>query len=48
MKKVSIEAAERYASGEMALFSECTFYCARKLLDTADIIREAMFRQPSD
>jgi uncharacterized metal-binding protein len=31
----------------MALFSECTLPCARKVLDTADIVREAMLRQPS-
>ena len=30
---------------EMALFSECMLQCARKALDTADIVREAMFRQ---
>jgi len=29
----------------MALFFECMPQCARKLLDTADIVREAMFRQ---
>jgi hypothetical protein len=29
----------------MALFYECMLKCARKLLDTADIVREAMFRQ---
>ena len=27
----------------MALFHECTLQCARKELDTADIVREAMF-----
>jgi hypothetical protein len=30
---------------EMALFSECSLQCARKVLDTADIVREAMYRQ---
>ena len=25
----------------MALFSECSLKCARKVLDTADIVREA-------
>jgi hypothetical protein len=30
---------------EMALFSECTDRYALKLLDTADIVREAIFRQ---
>jgi hypothetical protein len=29
----------------MALFFECMLQCARKLLDTADIVREAMLRQ---
>ena len=29
----------------MALFFECMLQCARKLLDTADIVREAMFHQ---
>src|SRR5215467_4849444 len=29
----------------MELFYECTDSCAQKLLDTADIVREAMFRQ---
>src|SRR5882762_1837845 len=30
---------------EMALFSECMLKCARKLLDTADIVREAIYHQ---
>jgi len=29
----------------MALFSECMPWCARKGLDTADIVRDAMLRQ---
>jgi len=29
----------------MALFSECTPWCARKGLDTADIVREAILQQ---
>ena len=29
----------------MALFYECMLKCARKLLDTADIVRDAIFRQ---
>ncbi len=29
----------------MALFSECTVNYALKLLDAADIVREAIFRQ---
>jgi hypothetical protein len=31
----------------MALFFECMLKCARKPLDTADIVREAMFQQLS-
>jgi hypothetical protein len=31
------------STSEMALFSECMLKCARKVLDTADIVREAMF-----
>ena len=31
----------------MALFFECMLLCAQKVLDTADIVREAMFRQLS-
>jgi hypothetical protein len=29
----------------MALFFECMLLCAQKVLDTADMVREAMFRQ---
>ncbi len=36
-----------FNKSEMALFSECTDRYAQKLLDTADIVREAMFRQLS-
>ena len=32
---------------EMALFSECGGWCAQNLLDTTDIVREAMLGQPS-
>jgi hypothetical protein len=31
----------------MALFSECSLECASKLLDTADIVREAILHQSS-
>jgi hypothetical protein len=31
----------------MALFYECMLQCAQKLLDTADIVREAMFHHLS-
>ena len=34
-----------FNKSEMALFSECTDRYAQKLLDTADIVREAMFHQ---
>jgi hypothetical protein len=36
-----------FNESEMALFSECMLQCARKVLDTADIVREAWFRQLS-
>ena len=29
----------------MALFYECMLKCARKLLDTADIVRDAVYQQ---
>ena len=34
-----------FNKSEMALFSECTDRYAQKMLDTADIVREAMLRQ---
>jgi hypothetical protein len=34
-----------FNQSEMALFYECMPSCARKLLDTADIVRNAMLRQ---
>jgi hypothetical protein len=34
-----------FIESEMALFSECSLECASKLLDTADIVREAIYRQ---
>ena len=34
-----------FNQSEMALFSECTESYAQKLLDTADIVREAILRQ---
>jgi hypothetical protein len=36
-----------FNESEMALFFECMLLCAQKELDTADIVREAMLRQPS-
>src|SRR5271167_3382767 len=37
--------SNRFNESEMALFYECMLKCARKLLDTADIVRDAMLRQ---
>jgi hypothetical protein len=34
-----------FNKSEMALFSECTDRYAQKLLDTADIVREAILQQ---
>jgi len=34
-----------FNKSEMALFSECTDSCAQKLLHTADIVRDAIYRQ---
>jgi hypothetical protein len=34
-----------FNKSEMALFSECTDRYAQKTLDTADIVREAIFQQ---
>ena len=34
-----------FNESEMALFSECMLWCARKGLDTADIVRDAIYRQ---
>ena len=36
-----------FNKSEMALFSECTDRYAQNMLDTADIVREAIFRQPA-
>jgi hypothetical protein len=32
--------SDTFNESEMALFSECTQSCARKVLDTADIVRD--------
>jgi hypothetical protein len=37
-----------FNESEMALFSECMLVCAQKMLDTAGIVREPMFRQFSE
>jgi len=34
-----------FNESEMALFFECMLQCARKVLDSADIVRDAMLRQ---
>jgi hypothetical protein len=34
-----------FNESEMALFSECMLQCAQKVLDTADIVRDAWFRK---
>ena len=39
--------SNRFNESEMALFYECMLKCARKLLDAADIVREAMLRKPT-
>jgi hypothetical protein len=36
-----------FIESEMALFSECMQRCAQKLLDTADVVRDARFHQLS-
>jgi hypothetical protein len=36
--------ANGFHESEMTLFYECSLKCARKLLDTADIVRDAMLR----
>jgi hypothetical protein len=35
------------SSSEMARSFECLLWCARKALDTADIVREAIYRHLS-
>ena len=39
------EQSNSFIESEMALFYECSQWCARKVFDTADIVRDAMFRQ---
>jgi hypothetical protein len=36
-----------FNKSEMALFFECTDRYAQNMLDTADIVREAILRQPT-
>jgi hypothetical protein len=44
-KRAWVGKGKPFNESGMALFSECSLECARKVLDTADIVREAMFRQ---
>jgi len=44
-KRAWVGKGKPFNESEMALFSECSLECARKVLDTADIVREAMLRQ---
>jgi hypothetical protein len=44
-KRAWVGKGKPFNESEMALFSECSLECARKVLDTADIVREAMFRE---
>jgi len=40
-----VEQKQQLHRGEMALFSECMRQCARKVLNTSDIVRDAMLQQ---
>ena len=40
-KRAWVGKGKPFNESEMALFSECSLECARKVLDTADIVREA-------
>jgi hypothetical protein len=42
-KRAQVGKAQTHYESEMALFYECIQKCARKLLDTADIVREGDF-----
>ena len=42
------EQSNSFIESEMALFYECSQWCARKVFDTADIVREAMFQQSAN
>jgi hypothetical protein len=45
-KRAWVGKGKPFNESEMALFSECSLECARKVLDTADIVRDAIYRQP--
>ena len=44
-KRAWVGKSKPFNESEMALFSECMRLCDRILLDTADIVREAIYRQ---
>ena len=44
-KRAWVGKGKPFNESEMALFSECSLECARKVLDTADIVRDAIFQQ---
>jgi hypothetical protein len=44
-KRAWVGKGKPFNESEMALFSECSLECARKVLDTADIVRDAMLGQ---
>jgi hypothetical protein len=46
-KRAWVGKGKTFNESEMALFFECMPPCARKLLDTADIVRDAIFREQS-
>ena len=44
-KRAQVGKAQTYYESEMALLLACILKCARKLLDTADIVRDGKLRQ---
>ena len=42
-QRAQVGKAQTFYESEMALFHECIQECARKLLDTADIVRDGDF-----
>jgi len=44
-KRAWVGKGKPFHESELALFFECMLPCAQKLLDTADIVREAIYRQ---
>ena len=45
---VGMAKARPSTKSEVARFSECTGWYAQKVLDTADIVRDAMFHQTTN